>query len=139
MEEKLTTSELAVYLAEVFPQSTVEVEASGAGFARVRQAVGDAELRPGGTVSGPVMMATADTATYAALLASIGRTPLAVTTNLTIHFMRKPTADRDVVAEARLLKLGRQLAVAEVRITSEGSEALVAHATVTYSIPPQPA
>jgi len=137
LQEKLSAAELGAFLAEAFPQTTVTVEASGAGFARVRQRVGPEQLRPGGTVSGPVLMGAADTATYAALLASIGRVPLAVTTQLSIHFMRKPEASHDVLAEARLLKLGSRLAVAEVRITSEGSDALVAHATVTYSIPPQ--
>lgn len=136
MEEKLDTEALRAFLAEAFPQSSATVESSAAGFARVRQRVGPDELRPGGTVSGPVMMATADTATYAAVLASIGPVPLAVTTDLSIHFMRKPAAGRDVLAEARLMKLGKRIAVAEVRVTSEGSDELVAHATVSYSIPP---
>jgi uncharacterized protein (TIGR00369 family) len=82
------------------------------------------------------MMTLADTATYLAILAEIGPVVLAVTTNLTINFMRKPASNRDVIGEVQLLKLGRRLAVAEVRIYSESESELVAHATCTYSIPP---
>ena len=92
-------------------------------------------LRPGGTVSGPAMMGLADIALYAAILANIGPVALAVTTNLSFNFLRKPGAT-GLVAEARLLKLGRRLAVGEVLITAPGSNDLVCHATGTYSIPP---
>ncbi|MCA8966150.1 MAG: PaaI family thioesterase, partial [Planctomycetes bacterium] len=92
--------------------------------------------RPGGTVAGPVMMALADWAAYAAILAEIGIVPLAVTTSFNINFLRRPTPHAAVLAEARLLKLGRRLAVAEVDVRSEGEAAVVAHATATYSIPP---
>ena len=81
------------------------------------------------------MMALADFAVYVAVLAAIGWVPLAVTTNLTINFLKKP-APRDLLAEARLIKLGKRLAVGEVDIRSEGEEELVAHVTSTYSIPP---
>lgn len=133
---KLTTEEVRKLLAEQFPQSGVAVERVGDGSSRVRQEIDFEHLRPGGTVSGPVLMGVADTATYAALLAEIGRVPLAVTTSLHIDFLRKPAADRAVLGEARLVKLGRRLAVAEVRLFSEGREAPVALASVTYSIPP---
>ncbi len=132
----LDRDELQRFLDTEFPQTTVRVESVGNDFARVRQEIGEAHLRPGGTVSGPVMMSVADTATYAALLAQIGRVPLAVTTNLNIHFLRKPAPDCAIVAEANLIKRGKRLVVAEVRIYSEGHPALVAHASVTYSIPP---
>jgi uncharacterized protein (TIGR00369 family) len=79
-------------------------------------------------------MALADVAMYVAVLSAIGWVPLAVTTNLTINFLRKP-APRDLLAEARLLKLGRRLAVGEVGIRSDGGDELVAHVTTTYSIP----
>lgn len=98
--------------------------------------MGEQDLRPGGTVSGPTMMALADTALYVALLREIGLVPLAVTTSLNFNFLRKPVADRDLLAECRLLKRGKSLAVGEVSICSEGNEAPVAHATGTYSIPP---
>jgi uncharacterized protein (TIGR00369 family) len=130
-----TLDELRAFLANEFPQSTMEVLAIGDGTASTRQTVDISHLRPGGTVSGPAMMALADAATYAALLSRIGIVPLAVTSNLNISFLRRPKADRAVVASASLLKAGRRLAVAEVRITSEGDDDLVAHATVTYAIP----
>lgn len=103
---------------------------------RVRMVVTEQNLRPGGTVSGPAMFSLADVSIYLAILAMIGPVALAVTTNCSIDFMRKPEAGRDLVAEARLLKLGRALAVGDVLIRSEGSEAIVARAGLTYSIPP---
>src|ERR1700752_3435010 len=92
-------------------------------------------LRPGGTLSGATMMALGDFAMYLAVLSAIGWVPLAVTTNLTINFLRKPPA-RDLVAQARVLKLGKQLAVGEVAIHADGDKDPVAHVTSTYSIPP---
>lgn len=133
----LSLEQLRDLLAEVYPQSTAEIEAVGDGHARVRQAIGREHLRPGDTVSGPVLMAAADWAAYAAILGEIGRVPLAVTTSLNISFLRRPAPDRSIVAEATLLKLGKRLAVAEVHIFTEGEEAPVAHAQVTYSIPPR--
>jgi uncharacterized protein (TIGR00369 family) len=88
----------------------------------------------GGTISGPTMMALADFAMYVAVLASIGPVPLAVTTNFNVNFLRRP-AQRDLIAEAKLMKLGKRLAVGEVTVCSEGLEGPVAHVTATYSIP----
>ena len=93
-------------------------------------------LRPGGTVSGPSMFALADVAAYLATLAMIGPKALAVTTNCSIDFMRKPLADVPLVAHAKLLKLGRQLSVTDVLIYSEGSDKPMARASLTYAIPP---
>jgi len=123
------------FLATTFPQSKAIVESAGEGSAVVRQSVGFNELRPGGTVSGPVLMATADLALYAAILGTIGIVPLAVTTNLNINFLRRPAADRDIMAACKLLKLGKTLAVGEVTLFSEGDPDAVAHAVATYSIP----
>ncbi len=131
----MTTEDMRNFFATEFPQSGVTIEEVREGAARVRQTVGTRHLRPGGTVSGPVLMALADSAMYAALLGEIGPVALAVTTNLNINFMRKPGPGQDVIGEARLLKLGKRLAVGEVTIWSEGTEDPVAHATLTYSIP----
>ena len=103
----------------------------------MRQEVDASHLRPGGTVSGPTMMALADVAMYAALLSRIGLVPLAVTTNLNINFLRKPVAHAAIRARAKLLKVGRTMGVGEVFVYSEGMEEPVAHATLTYSIPPE--
>ena len=102
---------------------------------RIRRKFNEKSLRPGGTISGPTMMALTDFAMYVAVLASIGPVPLAVTTNLNINFLRRPV-QRDLIAEANLIKLGKRLAVGEVNIWCDGEEELVAHATSTYSIPP---
>ena len=102
---------------------------------RVRLPFHADHLRPGGTLSGPTLMGLADRATYLLVLAMIGPVALAVTTSLNINFLSKPQP-RDLIADARLLKLGRRLAVAEVTLRSDGDETVVAHATVTYSIPP---
>ena len=113
------------------------VEEVAAMRARVRLVVSDVHLRPGGTVSGPSMFALADVSVYLAILAMIGPKALSVTTNCSIDFMRKPEARRDLIAETRLLKLGRVLAVGDVLIRSDGSDAVVARAGLTYSIPPR--
>ena len=102
----------------------------------MRAAYSEDFLRPGGTVSGPVMMTLADAAVYALVLSRIGPVELAVTTNLNINFLRKPLPG-DVLARASLLKLGKRLAVCEVALYSDGDEDMIAHATATYSIPPQ--
>jgi len=134
--QRMRIAEMQAFFASEFPQAEAIVEEVGAGTARVRRIVGPNELRPGGTVSGPVLMGLADHAMYTALLGVIGPVALAVTTSLTISFLRKPAAETDVTAVATLLKLGRRLAVGEVRLYSGASEEPVAHATVTYSIPP---
>ena len=103
--------------------------------ASVRLVYHERHLRPGGTIAGTSLMGLADMAMYVTLLGMIGPVALAVTTSLNINFLRKPGA-KDVIGECRLLKLGRRLAVGEVTMYSEGDVAPVAHATVTYSIPP---
>ena len=128
-------AEITAFLATEFPQNTCTVEAVGDGSATVRKAIGVADLRPGGTVSGPVLMAVADVALYVAILGSIGIVPLTVTTQLSINFMRKPASDRDIVGVCKLLKLGKTLAVGEVSLYSEGLPDVVAHAVGTYAIP----
>lgn len=134
----VTFEQLNGFLAEHFPQGDAfgTLERLGDGWAEMRLSVCDDHLRPGGTVSGPALMALADVALYAALLGKIGLVPLAVTINLNINFMSKPVADRDILAMAKMLKIGRRLAVGEVYLHSEGTEDPVAHATMTYSIPP---
>jgi uncharacterized protein (TIGR00369 family) len=131
-----TKSEIIDFLARAFPQNKCIVEAADRNTATITHRVGTDELRPGGTVSGPVLMTVADVALYVAVLATIGIVPLAVTTSLTINFLRKPSPDRDIVGKCRLIKVGRTLAVGEVALYSQGEEAMVAHAVGTYSIPP---
>ena len=126
-----TQTEISEFLLAAFPQSKCTVEAVGPMTAVVRHTVGVAELRPGGTVSGPVLMATADVALYVAILAQIGIVPLTVTTSLNINFLRKPASDRDIIGRCTLLKLGKTLAVGEVALYSEGNPDMVAHATGT--------
>lgn len=134
----MTRDELQAFLGREFPQVAEDfvVEEVGEELV-VRLAVAERHLRPGGTVSGPSMFALADVAFYLAILSRIGTVALAVTTNCSIDFMRKPAAGRDLIARARILKLGRVLAVGDVLITSEGEEAPVARASLTYSIPPK--
>jgi uncharacterized protein (TIGR00369 family) len=135
---KLSAAEVNLFLAEVFPQIAIgrayKVEETRHLFARVRMCFGDHLLRPGGTISGPAMFSLADVAMYAAVLASIGPMAHAVTTNLTINFLRKP-GQRDMIGEARILKLGKRLAVGEIALHSDGEAELAAHATSTYSLP----
>jgi uncharacterized protein (TIGR00369 family) len=135
---RLSQAELEALLDVAFPQLRplgLRIEAVDAEGVRVRLPVDERHLRPGGTVSGPSLMALADSAMYFLVLSRIGPVPLAVTTSLNIHFLRKPGLG-DVLASARMLKLGKRLAVGDVHLHSEGDEAPVAHAVVTYSIPP---
>jgi acyl-coenzyme A thioesterase PaaI-like protein len=131
-----TTAEIAKFMATDFPQSNSIIEDIGNRCATVRHRIGVNELRPGGTVSGPVMMAVADVALYAAILGEIGIVPLAVTTNLTINFLRKPSSERDIVGVCKLIKVGRSLVTGDVHLYSDGDDRPVAHAVGTYSIPP---
>lgn len=134
---RMTAEQLDAFLHREFPQvdrQGYRVEEVRERFARVRLPFHEDHLRPGGTVSGPALMSLADTAMYVVVLAMIGEVPLAVTTSLNVNFMRRP-GPVDVVAEARLLKLGRRLAVGDVAMYSEGDPEMVAHATLTYSIP----
>jgi len=138
-EPAISLDELRQRLASEFPEgfhpeSGLSVVAIGFGAARLRYAFRPESLRPGGTLSGTAMMLLADATMYVAVLASIGWVPLAVTTNLSINFLRKP-APGALEAECRLLKLGKRLAVGEISIRSEGEAELAAHATSTYSIP----
>jgi uncharacterized protein (TIGR00369 family) len=135
----MTVEELDRFLVKEFPQfyhpdSGVTIEDAWYYGCRVRQAYRESFIRPGGTISGPTMMALADFTMYVAVLASIGPVPLAVTTNFNINFLRRPV-QRDLIAEAKLMKLGKRLAVGEVAVTSDGLEDAVAHVTATYSIP----
>ena len=136
----MTVEEVERFLATEFPQafhpqSGLTIEKVWFGGCRVRQAYSEKFIRPGGTISGPTMMMLSDFALYVAVLAAIGPVALAVTINLNINFLRPPDR-RDLLAEARLFKLGKRLAVGEVTIRSDGSDEPVAHVTATYSIPP---
>ncbi len=124
------------FIAEEFPQTRCTIEEVGSGRATLVRRITQNDLRPGGTVSGPVLMAVADEALYVALLGQIGIVPLAVTTSLTINFLRKPAADRDLIGRASFIKIGKSLAVGEVSLYSRGIEHPVAHVVGTYSIPP---
>lgn len=139
MSLKMGLDELRSFLDSHFGQLAGDFELLDVSPMRitVRTLVDDKHLRPGGTVSGPTMFALADVSIYLAILAMVGPKALAVTTNCSIDFMRKPVAHANLRAEARLLKLGRVLAVGDVLIYSEGEEAPVARASLTYSIPPE--
>ena len=135
----MTREELMQFLDREFPQihyggQTYHVDEIGPNRARLRMDYHERHLRPGGTISGPSMMALADLGLYAVILAHIGPVALAVTTSLNFNFLRKPE-QRALIAECRLLKLGKRLAVGEVSMHSEGSGDIVCHATGTYSIP----
>ncbi|MAB00903.1 MAG: thioesterase [Stappia sp.] len=137
----MNVEELEVFLETEFPQIHVDgriyrVETVSEGEAVLSVRALERHLRPGGTISGPTMMALVDLAAYAVILAHIGPVALAVTTNLNINFLRKPEPG-DLLATCRLLKLGKRLAVTECTLTGRAGGDPVAHATATYSIPPR--
>lgn len=142
MSARMTIAELDAFLHAEFPQmfnqgGGLVIETADGKVCRLRQSFQARMLRPGGTVSGPTLMALADVAMYVVLLSAIGPVGLAVTTNLNINFLSKAPAQHDLIAEARLLKLGKRLAVGEVSLFSAAADDLVAHVTATYSIPPK--
>ena len=136
---KMSVAELEEFLRVEFPQSfgsgDTTIDSADGTTCLLRQRYSDRMLRPGGTVSGPTLMALADCAMYVVLLSAIGPIGLAVTTNLNINFLRKGQAGQDILAEARILKLGKRLAVGEVKLLSGTSPDPIAHVTATYSIP----
>jgi uncharacterized protein (TIGR00369 family) len=138
MQLHFTIPEMHAYLAEVFPQlgPRFEVLELRPAFVEVRMTTAEADLRPGGTVSGPTIFALADCAFYIATLALVGRQALTVTTSCSIDFLRKPLPG-ELRAEARVLKLGRSLSVGDGLVFSDGHDGPVARAGLTYSIPPR--
>jgi uncharacterized protein (TIGR00369 family) len=137
---KMGVADLEQFLRAEFPQAfgsgDIAIENADGETCLLRQRYNDSMLRPGGMASGPTLMALADCAMYVVLMSAIG--PLgghAVTTNLNINFLRKGEAGRDVLASARIMKLGRRLAVGEVALMSGTSSDPIAHVTATYSIP----
>ncbi len=135
----LSLDEIDAFLRRDFPQLYVHgeiytVQEIGHGTCRMRMAYHESQLRPGGTISGPAMMALADVALYVALLGAIGEVVLAVTTHFSINFLKKPEP-RGLIAECRYFKIGKTLAVGEATLFSEGDEGPVAHVTATYAIP----
>ena len=136
---KMTVAELERFLHVEFPQAfsggDISIESADGACCLLRQRYSDQMLRPGGTISGPTLMALADCAMYVVLLSAIGPVGLAVTTNLSINFLRRGQPGQDVLAAARLLKLGKRLAVGEVNLLSGTSPDPIAHAISTYSIP----
>lgn len=130
--------EIADFLRREFPQTRCVVEAIGDGTSTVSHEITVHELRPGGTVSGPVLMSVADVALYVAIFGKLGIIPLAVTTSFTINFLRRPAADRAILGNCHLMKVGRSLVVGDVALYSRGQEEMVAHAVGTYSIPREP-
>jgi len=132
-----TKEEIIAFLALEFPQTKCIVESVDETGATLSHDIGINELRPGGTVSGPVLMSIADVAIYVAILGKIGIVPLTVTTSLTINFLRKPSAEACIIADCSLMKVGRTLIVGEVSLYSEGSSDVVAHVVGTYSVPPR--
>ncbi len=136
MQQMMSVEELQLFMEREFPQvaGRIRLEECRDGRAVVRMRIGDDELRPGGTVSGPTIFMLADVSIYLLVLSAIGPRALAVTTNSSIDFMRRPEPV-DLVAEARLLKLGRRLAVGDVLVYSAAQAQPVARAAMTYSIP----
>lgn len=131
----MTAAAIEDFLDDVFPHREGTIEGVGDMRATMSLAIEDEHLRPGASVSGPSIMGLADVCFYVAVLAQIGPEPMAVTTDLTCHFLRRARGDRDLIANARIIKLGRRLVVGDVELFSAGDEAPVAIVTTTYALP----
>ena len=130
-----TKEEIARFMTAAFPKNKFTIIEAGGKAATLRRRITQDDIRPGGTVSGPTLMALADTALYVALHSTIGLTPHALTSSLNINFLRRPRAEKDILAVCRLLKVGRTLVVGEVSLYSDGTDDPVAHVVGTYAIP----
>ena len=139
LRPEMEIGELHDFLAQEFPQVAEELSVerlTDRGLV-MRLRVGERHLRPGGTPGGPAMFTLADVAAYCAILSRIGWRPLVVTSNAGIDFLRKPAAERDLLCEAHILKLGRELVVVDARLFSDGRDEPVGRANFTYVIPPE--
>lgn len=134
-ELKMSRDQLSAFLSREYPQFVCEILQVSDAEVTIRQSIDQTHLRPGGTVSGPTMMALADVALYVAILSKIGPVALAVTTDFTCHFLNKPSADQALLAKASLLKVGKRLVIGEVCLFSEHQPEPVAHVVATYSVP----
>jgi len=133
----MTKNNFTDFLEKEFPQVSKNfkiLDTSENNFSMLMKITSE-HLRPGGTVSGPTMFLLADVTFYLATLNIIGPKSLTVKTNCSINFLRKPN-EKDLISKARILKLGKTLSVGDVLIYSEGINEPVAHASLTYSIPP---
>jgi uncharacterized protein (TIGR00369 family) len=139
MPAQITQADFARILRDGMPSGAampIDVVSLERGSVVVRMQTGPRDVRPGGSVAGPVLFGLADLAIYAAVMSAIGEVPLAVTTDATIHFLRRPRPTT-LVARARLLKEGRHLVIGEAEIEHEDEAGVpVAHAVMTYSVPP---
>jgi len=134
-QSPISIDALTAFFDKEFPNHALQIESIGNKKAKIRRVPTSADLRPGGTVSGPFMMTLVDSALYVAILAELGLVALAVTTSLNFNFLRKPRADADVIAQCELLKVGRKLLVGEVTLYSDGDDQPIAHAVGTYALP----
>lgn len=131
-----TKQEIINFLKKEFPQFPYQIDEVGEQSSVIRHHIQHGDLRPGGTVSGPTLFGISDAALYVAILGEIGIVALAVTTNMNINFLRKPSATQDIIANCKLIKVGKTLIVGDVFLYSEGNDAPIAHAVGTYAIPP---
>ncbi|WP_148252482.1 PaaI family thioesterase [Aidingimonas lacisalsi] len=131
----MTAAAIEEFLDEVFPHRQGTIEGVDDMRATMSLAIEDEHLRPGACVSGPTLVGLADVCLYVAILAQIGPEPMAVTTDLTCHFLHRARGDRDLIANARVVKLGQHLVVGDVELFSAGEEAPVALVTATYTLP----
>lgn len=132
---KAIKQQLTAFFHQEFPQADFLIEEITGEHITIRKKITEQHLRPGRTVSGPVLMEVADAALYVAILAKLGLVAQAVTTNLNINFLSRPSPDNDIIAKCQLIKVGKTLAMGDVFIYSEYKASPVAHATGTYALP----
>lgn len=131
---KISAAQATAFLSQAFPHTSIHVEELEDGHARIQMAAGHTHLRPGGYISGPTQMAMADTAAYMVVMSKLGITPMAVTSNLNIHFLR-PCIGEGIQAVGTLLRMGKRSAVVRVEVRAQGSDKQSSEVTVTYALP----
>src|SRR5918994_4692279 len=114
----------------------LSVESLGPEGAVLRMPFSERLCRDNGVVCGQALMSLADTAMVFAVSAAAGGYRPMTTVDQTMHFLR-PAATADVLADARVIRLGRTMAFGSVTLTAAGDDRPVAMAQIAYAILPE--
>ena len=136
MTKNFSIDDMTKYLEEIFPQvkGRYRILKLDSSSVEVQLLAAESNLRPGNTISGPTMFELADISFYVAVMAFTGSGTSAVTTNVSINFLRKTNLN-NLIAISKIKKLGRQLVFGDVVIVSEDRSEIIANGIFTYSLP----
>ena len=130
-------------LAEVFAPWVQDLQLSieaihppgseGGAGATLRMKFSERICREGGVICGQALMSLADTAMVFAVASASGRYRPMTTVDQTSHFL-KPAANADVLADARIVRIGRSMAFGQVMLTPAFDVKPVAMVSSAYAL-----